>query len=106
MHELGAPRASIKAVSLRGFFGQQTVQVAGGLYCEPSTPSAHSGAGATVARAVQFVYEDEPLPSSWTPEQRAAFDARCATYRARTARIDARVAQLVGAWHAVPMTLG
>jgi hypothetical protein len=120
-HKFDAQHASrpINAVSLRygaagGFFGEQTVQIAGGLYCEPllapsSAPaSGHNrGAGAAAARAAQqFAYEDEPLPSAWTPEQCVAFDARCAGYHARTARIGARVAQLVGAWHAVPMTLG
>jgi hypothetical protein len=106
--KLDAPHASIDAVSLHlgakhGFFGEQTVQVAGGLFCEPLAPaSTHSSA----VRVKGFAYEDEPRPSAWTPEQCAAFDARCAAYHARTARVGARVAQLVGAWHAVPMTLG
>jgi hypothetical protein len=132
-------------------FDEQTVLVAGGLYCEPlaaeppapaqaalppaaplpaalplaaPVPAAlppaapapppvalpPAPAAAQAARrapaVVQYVYEDEPLPTAWTPEQCAAFDTRCAGYHARMARVNARVAQLVGAWHAVPMTLG
>lgn len=124
-------------------FDEQTVLVAGGLYCEPlaaeppapaqaalpapAAPAAPLPAALPLAApvpapppvvlppapaarrapaVVQYVYEDEPLPTAWTPEQCAAFDTRCAGYHARTARVNARVAQLVGTWHAVPMTLG
>jgi len=104
---------TIDAVSLccGTSFDEQTVLVAGGLYCEPLEPSAPLAAalprgGLRGAPAVPFVYEDEPLPAAWTPEQCASFDSRCAGYNARTAKIGTRVAELVAAWHAVPMTFG
>lgn len=112
----GGHTLTLDAVSL-SFGGtdheEQSVMVAGGLYCEPLAPPPPAPVPPVAVRlgpvappAVQFAYEDEPLPSAWTLEQCAAFDARCAGYHARTARVGARVAQLVGAWHAVPMTLG
>lgn len=97
----------IEAVSLSCFtsFDENRVHIPGGIYVEPlpvAVPPKHHW-------LQPFVYETtekHPLPDAWTLEQRAAFYARCTEYRARTAHVDARVAQLVSAWHAVPMTVG
>lgn len=110
IHRLHNETPQIEAVSLSSFtsFEENTVHIPGGIYVEPlpvAVPPQHPW-------DMPFVYEtsagseSRPLPAAWTPEQRVAFYARCTEYRARTAHVDARVAQLVSAWDAVPMTVG